>query len=141
MDSLSEYRSTIYYHEDKPRWCETIKICVSIDEFKTAHLKFTFKHRSSTEAKDKAEKPFAMSFVPLMQSNGTTLKDNLHDLLVYKIDYKKFQNDSNYSCLPSERPELLLSENQQKANNISGIYSINKLPKFLNLEILMNFFF
>ena len=22
----SEYRSTIYYHEDKPKWCETVKV-------------------------------------------------------------------------------------------------------------------
>ena len=66
-----EYRSIVYYHEDKPRWSETFKIAISIDEFYRSHLKFTFKHRSSNESKDRAEKPFAMSYVKLMQVLST----------------------------------------------------------------------
>lgn len=77
-------------------------MAVPIEEFKNSHLKFTFKHRSSNEAKDKHEKPFAMSYVKLMQENGTTLKDTNHNLLVYKIDYKKFDESSvDYFKVPS----------------------------------------
>ncbi len=36
-------------------------------------------------AKDRQEKPFAMSFVKLMQDNGVTISDTDHDLLVYKV--------------------------------------------------------
>lgn len=80
---------------------------MSIDEFKTSHLKFTFKHRSTNEAKDKSEKPFAMAYVRLMQENGTTLKDARHNLIVYKIDHKKFdENSVDYFELPSEICEL-----------------------------------
>ncbi|XP_034937564.1 dedicator of cytokinesis protein 1 isoform X2 [Chelonus insularis] len=104
---IDEYRSVIYYHEDKPRWCETFKIEIPIEEFKLAHLKFTFKHRSSNEAKDKSEKPFALSYVRLMQKNGTTLQDTQHELLVYKLDQKKYEdNDITYLKLPSTRNEL-----------------------------------
>jgi dedicator of cytokinesis protein 1 len=92
----------LYYHEDKPHWYETFKVAIPIEEFKTSHLKFTFKHRSSNEAKDKNEKPFAMSYVSLMQENGTTLKDARHNLVVYKIDYKKFDEKGlDYFKLPS----------------------------------------
>ncbi|XP_050483579.1 dedicator of cytokinesis protein 1 isoform X4 [Bombus huntii] len=105
---IDEYHSVIYYHEDKPRWCETFKIAIPIEEFKQAHLKFTFKHRSSNEAKDKSEKPFALSYVKLMQRNGTTLQDIQHELLVYKLDQKKYEEiDISYLKLPSTRGELV----------------------------------
>lgn len=106
--SIDEYRSVIYYHEDKPRWCETFKIAIPIEEFKQAHLKFAFKHRSSNEAKDKSEKPFALSYVRLMQRNGTTLQDIQHELLVYKLEQKKYdESDISYLKLPSTRGELV----------------------------------
>lgn len=78
-------------------------------------MQITFRHRSSNEAKDKTERPFGMSFVKLMQSNGTTLSDKVHDLLIYRIDNKKFmENDTSYlDTLPSTREELaeLVSSN------------------------------
>ncbi|KAJ6638701.1 Dedicator of cytokinesis protein 1 [Pseudolycoriella hygida] len=105
---VDEYKSVIYYHEDKPKWNETFKIQVPIEEFKLCHLKFTFKHRSSNENKDKSEKPFALSYVRLMQDNGTTLQHDSHNLVVYKIDQKKFDKDAqfNYLTLPSRTFEL-----------------------------------
>ncbi|KAK7079345.1 Dedicator of cytokinesis protein 2 [Halocaridina rubra] len=96
-EPLNEYRSVTYYHENKPKWMETIKIALPIEEFKKSHVKFTFKHRSTNDVKDKNEKPFAMSFVKLMQDNGTTLNNTEHELIVYKIDSKKWHdNDTDY---------------------------------------------
>lgn len=105
----SEYKSVVYYHEEKPKWMETVKISLDIEDFRNAHLKITYKHRSSNESKDKNEKPFAFSFIRLMNENGTTLKDSVHELLIYKIDSKKYdETDSNvsYFKLPSTRAEL-----------------------------------
>jgi dedicator of cytokinesis protein 1 len=106
---LSEYHSVIYYHEDRPKWNETFKININIDEFIRCHLKFTFKHRSSNESKDKNEKPFALAYVKLQQDNGTTLQQDRHSLVVYKIDYKKYDAHTqfNYYSLPSKTFELL----------------------------------
>ncbi|ETN61959.1 dedicator of cytokinesis protein 1 [Anopheles darlingi] len=106
--ALNEYKSVIYYHEDRPKWSETFKIDVPIEEFKQCHLKFTFRHRSSNEAKDRTEKPFGMSFVRLMNDDGTTLQHRRHTLLVYKIDHKKYDEESqyNYLNLPSLADEL-----------------------------------
>ncbi|XP_043512182.1 dedicator of cytokinesis protein 1 isoform X6 [Frieseomelitta varia] len=123
---IDEYHSVIYYHEDKPRWCETFKIAVPIEEFKQAHLKFTFKHRSSNEAKDKSEKPFALSYVKLMQRNGTTLQDIQHELLVYKLDQKKYEEtDISYLKLPSTRDELV-ELNIEKKPTLGALTLSNK---------------
>lgn len=105
---LSEYKSVIYYHDDKPKWNETFKIELPIEEFKNCHLKFTFKHRSSNELKDRSEKPFGLSYVRLMQDNGTTLQHKCHQLIVYKIDHKKYDKDTQscYLDLPSRTFEL-----------------------------------
>ncbi|KAJ8670596.1 hypothetical protein QAD02_001855 [Eretmocerus hayati] len=128
--NINEFRSVIYYHEDKPRWCETFKIAVPIEEFKLAHLKFTFKHRSSNEAKDRSEKPFALSYVKLMQRNGTTLQDTQHELLVYKIDNKKYEeNDTSYLKLPSTRTELNELNLEKKPS--LGVLSLSSKDNFL----------
>jgi dedicator of cytokinesis protein 1 len=104
----SEYHSVIYYHEDRPKWNETFKVYLPIDDFRKCHLKFMFKHRSSNETKDKNEKPFALAFVKLQQENGTTLQQGLHNLVVYKLDYKKYDEKTafNYYSLPSRTFEL-----------------------------------
>ncbi|XP_022903729.1 dedicator of cytokinesis protein 1 isoform X3 [Onthophagus taurus] len=122
IPALDQYQSVVYYHEDKPQWLETFKVAIPIDEFKTSHLKFTFKHRSSTESKDRTEKPFGLSYVKLMQNEGTTLRDNKHNLVVYKVDQKKYENikDSiDYLQLPSTKEELDLSNN--KSPSVTGL--------------------
>ncbi|XP_013378716.1 LOW QUALITY PROTEIN: dedicator of cytokinesis protein 1-like [Lingula anatina] len=122
-DFTTDYRSVIYYHKDKPEWYETVKVAIPIEDFYGSHLKFTFKHRSTIDAKDKTEKPFAMAFVKLMNDNGTTLADKVHDLCVYKeikpgrkyeqgkkvwkkkIDNKK-QDKLIYLSLPASKQDL-----------------------------------
>lgn len=121
---VGEYHSVIYYHEDRPRWNETFKINVPIEDFIRCHLKFLFKHRSSNESKDKNEKPFAISFVKLQQDNGTTLQQDKHSLVVYKIDYKKYDANTqfNYFSLPSRSFELLAT----KKPSAAGFMLLNK---------------
>lgn len=104
----SIYSSVVYYHEDKPKWMETIKVSLSIEDFRDSHFKFTFKHRSSNENKDKNERPFALAFLPLMNEDGTTLSDKKFDLAIYKFDSKKWtENDISYlKLVPSKENSI-----------------------------------
>ena len=60
-------------------------------------------HRSRNEAKEKqGPAPWALSYIKLVnETNGTTVKDGFHDLLVYKIDKKFDMNNPTYLELPS----------------------------------------
>ncbi|KAH8264463.1 hypothetical protein KR038_008866, partial [Drosophila bunnanda] len=105
---IDEYKSVVYYHDDKPKWQETFKIHVPIEDFKQCHLRFVLKHRSSNEQKDRTEKPFGLAYVRLMQSNGTTIPQGQHILAVYKIDHKKYDKTvaNSYMELPATVAEL-----------------------------------
>lgn len=139
----------IYYHEDKPQWNETFKVAIPIEEFKTSHIKFLFKHRSSNELKDKQEKQFGMCYVKLMQENGTTLPDAKHNLIVYKIDWKKFDPDSlDYLKLPSIvddlkdsllKPQVLgLSPYSKDSFSVASNICSTKLTQNVHLLGLLN---
>ena len=107
----STYRSIVHYHVGKIQWNEMIKVSVSTDHFAGSHLRFTFRHCSRNDVKERSQ-PFAMAFLKLVNSfDGTALKDDKHDLCVYKIEKsgRDFEN-GKYLGLEEYRDKMFLDK-------------------------------
>ncbi|XP_028841844.1 dedicator of cytokinesis protein 3-like [Denticeps clupeoides] len=102
---VCEHRSFVLYHNNSPRWSETLKLSIPLERFRGSHLRFEFRHCST---KDKGEKKlFGFSFTPLMREDGTTLADDSHELYVYKCDDSTvFSNQGLYLSMPCCRADL-----------------------------------
>uniref|UniRef100_A0AAY4ECP1 Dedicator of cytokinesis 5 n=1 Tax=Denticeps clupeoides TaxID=299321 RepID=A0AAY4ECP1_9TELE len=125
-DGITEYKSVIYYQVKQPCWNETIKVAIAIEDVCRCHLRLIFRHRSSQDSRDKSEKPFGMAFVKLMKSDGTTLRDGRHDLIVYKVE-KKTEDAKTYLNLPGTLAEVEDKERQTgKQFHHTGVIPVTK---------------
>ncbi|CAI4229531.1 unnamed protein product [Auanema sp. JU1783] len=96
--SVSEFRSMVYYHEDKPFWFEQLKIRLPEASSQDVHLRITLHSRKQYD-----KGPFALSYFHLLH-NSTLVKNDEQELLVYKIDSSQYSPRSvAYLNLPSSK--------------------------------------
>jgi hypothetical protein len=91
-------------------------VTVPVDEFTGSHLRFTFRHRSSSFSKEKPH-PWALAFLKLVNDlDKTAIRDYAHDLIVYKIE-KKFELESgSYLQLPFIKSNWYLLKQKNNSN-------------------------
>ncbi|CAL8073981.1 unnamed protein product [Orchesella dallaii] len=76
------YKSLIFYHQNSPKFMETIKFNISIESFPKSRLRILFRHCS---AKEKAEKKlFGITWLSVMDTSGTTLNNGDHTIHIFK---------------------------------------------------------
>lgn len=94
-ETCDTFESIVYYHNNNPRWNETIRLDIpcsaSVD--KGMHLFFTFRHCSATEKSDKSEKAFAFAAFPLIRSDDAVIHDQNYTLHLFKYDKKHVSPD------------------------------------------------
>lgn len=100
----SEYRSMVIYHHNSPCWSETIRLEIPIDQYNVAHIRFEYRHCSTSKADSK--KLFGFSFARLMEPEGAILPDGIHELFVYRFDEKMKLDPQYYLILPSNSTDL-----------------------------------
>ncbi|XP_065900793.1 dedicator of cytokinesis protein 2-like [Dysidea avara] len=111
LPPVTEYHSTIYYHNNKPRWQEMLKLAIGIEELPHVHLRFTFRHLAKNENKDKADKTFSFAFFKVMRSDGSIISDGQHRLYVYKADHKKWLEPKAYLTQMASKEDVKQAQN------------------------------
>ncbi|KAK2187560.1 hypothetical protein NP493_162g07017 [Ridgeia piscesae] len=103
--NVTEYNGVIFYHNNSPRWNDTVKLTIPIEKYYRSHLRLEFRHCSTREKAEK--KLFAFAFVKLVADDGTTLCDGAHELYVYKCgDGNSLKSSEKYRGLPSSPSEI-----------------------------------
>ncbi|NXK54071.1 DOCK5 protein, partial [Chauna torquata] len=115
-EGVSEYKSVVYYQVKQPCWYETVKVSIAIEEVSRCHLRFTFRHRSSQESRDKSERAFGMGFVNNVSADENCKKSDevcsereitLFILVVNQQgDNKKMEDAKCYLTLPCTKMEM-----------------------------------
>ncbi|VDO33867.1 unnamed protein product [Onchocerca flexuosa] len=125
------YQSLVFYHDDKPKWNEAIKVQIPENIDQNIHLRITFHHKKAFDKTKQEKGPFALAFARIMEG-ATLIRDGLHELLVYKIETGRFDDtDTSYTRLPATRGELKASQSQLRPQTTTFIYGEKN---FLTIE-------
>uniref|UniRef100_G1NGU4 Dedicator of cytokinesis 1 n=1 Tax=Meleagris gallopavo TaxID=9103 RepID=G1NGU4_MELGA len=119
-EAISEYKSVIYYQVKQPRWFETVKVAIPIEDVNRSHLRFTFRHRSSQDLKCRVH----LDYDNFHSFNFFLLQNTCVDQSVnpggvhwmhFKAEAKKLEDASTYLSLPSTKIEL-----EEKGHSATG---------------------
>jgi C2 domain in Dock180 and Zizimin proteins/DOCK N-terminus/DHR-2, Lobe C/DHR-2, Lobe A/SH3 domain len=132
---VSEFKSSICYHNNDPQLNEVIRLNIAPEVFEKCHLLLKFWH-CSTSAKKSA--PFAFGFLKLTTPSGAVISDAEHDITSYKMTKELEDRKNNAFYLAGQsssrklevrkeevfRVRTKLASTKQTQNNV--LYNIFK---------------
>lgn len=100
-DLVTQFDSTVFYHQNAPTWGELLKLQLPTEVMEHCHVFFTFRHRSTKEEKAPQQSngqqsgnnnnslahispPFAHGYLPLFETNTAFIPDGSHTLLLWR---------------------------------------------------------
>ncbi|KAK3780750.1 hypothetical protein RRG08_001856 [Elysia crispata] len=93
----TNFLSYVLYHNNSPKWNETIRLSIPNEKFNTSHIRLEISHCSN---RDRAEKKlYGFAFLSVTLNNTITRFDGKYDLCIYKVeDSAKIKNYLNFPC-------------------------------------------
>ena len=114
MEATTEYHSTVLYHNNSPRWAETVRLNIPFESVNEAYLIFGLKHCSRSD--DSKYQTFAT--MKIIRQDGTTVSDTTHELCLFRSS-ATFNPTSSFAHLPSTLQEAMNSPVQAVHEHLS----------------------
>ncbi|XP_052072949.1 dedicator of cytokinesis protein 4-like isoform X5 [Mytilus californianus] len=119
-DPLVHFPSCVFYHDNQPKWQETIKISLPMDELPGSHIRFDVYH---CQARHRAEKKlYGFGFMRVTNDLQIVIKDGSHNLCIFKCEDEKKIKFEKYSKIP------FLAEDYGETTKQSSAQSPTSLP-------------
>ncbi|CAC5402947.1 DOCK3 [Mytilus coruscus] len=118
-DPLNHFPSCVFYHDNQPKWQETIKISLPMDELPGSHIRFDVYH---CQARHRAEKKlYGFGFMRVTNNLQIVIKDGSHNLCIFKCEDEKKIKFEKYSKIPFLAEEYGETTKQSSAQSPSSL--------------------
>ncbi|XP_078309827.1 dedicator of cytokinesis protein 3-like isoform X4 [Crassostrea virginica] len=93
------FRSSVLYHNNGPKWRETVRVSIPMEKFPGSSVLFEISH-CSTKASKAEKKLCGFAFMRLTDEEDIVIKDALHNLCIYKCEDPNKIKYERYKTMP-----------------------------------------
>ena len=114
FEMATEYHTTVLYHNNAPRWAETMRLDIPFESVNEAHLLFTVKHCSKSDE----SRYTTYASMKIINTDGTTVSDAEHELCLFR-GTATFSPKALFAHLPSTVQDVAQSPVQAIRDHVS----------------------